>query len=378
MASETADEHVIVRGLWRALDVFRILALAYAVWSVWERHEQIARPLLAWLVLLVLGAWTALQVLRPKRTVGAYTVELALACGAILATRLVDHAWVIMGGARTVPSIWSSAAVVGLAILLGWRGGLAAGAVVGLCSVIEVMQPTANTVSNSIFVLLLGGFLGYVVDLARAGHSAHAEALRIEAARRERDRLSRTVHDGVLQTLAYIHRVGTDLGGEGARLGAMAGEQERLLRALVSGTDLDVSRAMTGCTDLGSSLRHVESTSVQLVAPPEPVELPRRVVDEVVAAVEAALDNVRRHAGEQARAWVLLDADGQEVTVTIRDTGNGLADGRLEEAVGQGRLGIASSIKGRLADLGGTAEIRSRLGGGTTVELHIPVGADVP
>jgi signal transduction histidine kinase len=367
------DEHVIVRGLWRALDVFRIFALAYAVWAVWERHGEIARPGAAVAVLAVIGAWTALQALRPRRTVPAYLVELGLACGAILATRLVDHEWVIIAGAKTVPSIWSSAAVVGLAVLLGWRGGLAAAAAVTVSSVVEVIEPTANTISNSVFVFLLGGFLGYVVDLARAGHAAHLEALRIETARRERDRLARTVHDGVLQTLAYINRVGSDLGGESARLGAMAGAQERMLRTLVSGSELDeVSQAVTGPADLRSSLRHIEGESVQLVAPSEPLRLPRRVVDELVAAVEAALDNVRRHAGDGARAWVLLDHDGQDVTVTIRDSGRGLPEGRLEEAVGEGRLGVASSIRGRLADLGGAAHVRSRLGQGTTVELRVP------
>ena len=53
---------------------------------------------------------------------------------------------------------------------------------------------------------------------------------------RERERLARTVHDGVLQTLAFIHRRGGELGGEAARLGGMAAEQEGRLRALVSGT----------------------------------------------------------------------------------------------------------------------------------------------
>lgn len=378
-SSPLTDEHWIVRGLWRAVEVFRVLALLYAVWSVWERYPQIARPLGAVAILAVLGIWTLFQTVRPRRTLGAYTAELVLACAAILGTRLVDHEWVILGGAKTIPSIWSSVSVVGLAVLLGWRGGLVAAVMVTICSVIEVMEPTANTISNSISLFLLGGCIGYVVDLARAGHAAQAEALRIEAGRQERDRLARTVHDGVLQTLAYIHRVGTQLGGESARLGAMAGEQERLLRALVSRSDLgEVSRAVNGPTDLSSSLRHIEDGSVELVAPSGPVELPRRVVEEVVAAVEQALDNVRRHAGEDARAWVLLDDDGHHVTVTIRDTGRGLERGRLEQAAGEGRLGIASSIKGRLADLGGSAEVRSRPGKGTTVELRVPAGGGRP
>jgi signal transduction histidine kinase len=177
----------------------------------------------------------------------------------------------------------------------------------------------------------------------------------------------------VLQTLAFIHRRATDIGGETARLGAMAGEQERILRTLVSQTDLaEVGRALSGDVDLRGLLRHVEGDGVQLVSPADAVLLPRRVADEVVAAVEAALDNVRKHAGDDARAWVLLDDDGDEIAVTIRDSGRGVPSGRLEEAVGQGRLGVSSSILGRLADLGGTASITSGPAGGTTVELRIP------
>jgi signal transduction histidine kinase len=307
------------------------------------------------------------------RTVRAYTIELVIGCSAILATRLVDDPGVITAGAKTIPSIWPTAAIVGFAVLRGWRGGVAAASIVAACSFVEVVEPTPNTVTNSIFGLLLGGCIGHCVDLARSSHAALAEAMRLDAARAERDRLARTVHDGVLQTLAFIHRRASDLGGETARLGAMAGEQERILRTLVSQADLaEVGRAVTGDADLRGLLRHVEGAGVQLVSPADAVLLPRRVADEVVAAVEAALDNVRQHAGDDARAWVLLDDAGDEVAVTIRDSGRGVPAGRLDEAVTQGRLGVSSSILGRLADLGGTATVASGPGGGTTVELRIP------
>jgi signal transduction histidine kinase len=373
LASGPAHEHAVVRGLWRAIDVFRCLALAYAVWSAWHRHDEIAHLGGAIGILAVLSVWTVVQTVRPMRSVRAYVAELALGCTAILATRLVDHAWVITGGAKTIPSIWPSAAVVGLAVLLGWRGGLAAGALVTASSVIEVGSPTGNTVSNSIFVLLLGGCVGYCVDLARASHAALAEAMRLDAARAERDRLARTVHDGVLQTLAFIHRRGGDLGGDAARLGTMAGEQERILRALVSSADLDaLSRAVTGPADLRSLLGHLDDDRVHLVAPGHPILLDRRVADELAAAVEAAVDNVRRHAGDTAQAWVLLDDDGTRVRVTVRDSGRGLQEGRLQRAAAEGRLGVSASIVGRLADLGGDARVESSPAGGTTVHLSLP------
>ena len=369
------DEHAIVRALWRAVDVFRWLALVYAAWSVWARHAEIASLAGAVAILAVLTGWTIVQTVHPRRTVKAYAVELTIGCTAILATRLVDTPEVIMGGARTIPSIWPSAAIVGFAVLRGWRGGIAAAAIVAVCSFVEVIEPTPNTVSNSVFGLLLGGCIGYCVDLARASHAALSAAMRREAARSERDRLARTVHDGVLQTLSFIHRRATDIGGETATLGAMAAEQERILRTLVSQTDLtEVDRAVTGEADLRVLLRHVEGEDVQLVAPADPILLPRKVADEVVAAVEAALDNVRKHAGDDAKAWVLLDDEGPDVGVTIRDSGRGVASGRLEEAVGQGRLGVSSSIRGRLVDLGGSASISSGAVGGTTVELRVPKG----
>ena len=171
-------------------------------------------------------------------------------------------------GAKTIPSIWPAAAIVGWAVLRGWRGGVVAASLVAACSFLEVVEPTANTVTNSILGLLLGGCIGYCVDLTRASHAALAQAMRLEAARAERDRLARTVHDGVLQTLAFINRRAIDIGGETAALGAMAGEQERILRTLVSQADLsEVDRAVSGEADLRGLLAHVETDEIALVAP---------------------------------------------------------------------------------------------------------------
>jgi signal transduction histidine kinase len=93
--------------------------------------------------------------------------------------------------------------------------------------------------------------------------------------------------------------------------------------------------------------------------PGTPVALERGVAAELDAAVGNALDNVRSHAGPDARAFVLLEDLGDSVAVSVRDDGVGIAAGRLEEAARQGRLGISKSIVGRLMSLGGSAQLHT-------------------
>jgi len=123
--------------------------------------------------------------------------------------------------------------------------------------------------------------------------------------------------------------------------------------------------------DLRSLLDRYASGTVSIVPPAEPVLMGVEVAGELDAAVGAALDNVARHAGAGARAWVLIEDKGAEVTVTVRDDGVGVQAGRPEEAALSGRMGLAHSIRGRMSDLGGTATLDSRPGAGTSVELSV-------
>jgi len=363
----------VVAAFWKGIDVFRPIALAYAVYSTWDRQEEMVRPAIAWAVLAVLGAWTLFLVGYRRRTTALVVAELSLAAGAILATRLVDSAAVIESGARTVPTFWPAAGVVSAAVLLGRRGGLFAALFIGVVDVLEVQDATPHTVNNIVLLLLIGTLIGYAVDLAREGHEKLRAALALEARVRERERLARTVHDGVLQTLAFINRRGAELGGESARLGGLAADQERRLRALVTASAADdESGDAVGEVDLRALIAPHAGERVQVVAPADPIRVPRAAAAELEAAVGAALDNVRRHAGDEAQAWVLLEDEGESVAVTVRDNGAGMPPGRLEEAAVGGRLGVASSIRGRLRDLGGDAEWVGREGGGVTVRMRVP------
>ena len=111
---------------------------------------------------------------------------------------------------------------------------------------------------------------------------------------------------------------------------------------------------------------------MQVASPADAVMLERRVAEELAAAVREVLDNVRRHAGDGASAWVLIEDHDEHVVVTVRDDGVGVAPGRFAEAAATGRMGVANSIQGRIRDLGGQAVYDSRVGAGTTVELVLP------
>jgi signal transduction histidine kinase len=123
--------------------------------------------------------------------------------------------------------------------------------------------------------------------------------------------------------------------------------------------------------DLRDLLRPYGDARVTVSAPATPLYLPAGTAREVGAAVGAALDNVSRHCAEGTRAWVFAEQDGEAVTVSVRDEGPGIPDGRLEQAAADGRMGVARSIRGRIADLGGTVTITSSRTG-TEVELSVP------
>jgi signal transduction histidine kinase len=264
-----------------------------------------------------------------------------------------------------------------------------------VANLVERGAPTRDTVHNVVLVWVASIAIGYVVEVARASERTLARALEIEAATRERERLARDIHDGVLQVLAMVQRRGTALGGEAAELGRMAGEQEVALRTLVSGGLVPVSRVSedaalgavvrvvdepddedpAGDVDLRALLAPYATARVTLSEPGAPVPLDPPAAREVAAAVGAALDNVGKHVGPDARAWILVEDEPDAVIVTVRDDGPGIPEGRLAQAEGEGRLGVALSIRGRLRELGGTAELISVPGQGTEVELKVPKDA---
>ena len=168
-----------------------------------------------------------------------------------------------------------------------------------------------------------------------------------------------------------MQRRGRELGGEFAALGAMAGEQESQLRSLIRQQDIVDAPATEEARDLGGDLERLASPRVTVSTPGEPVPVEGSRGAEIVAVVRACLDNVTTHVGPEAPAWVLLEVVGSDVVVSVRDSGPGIADGRLDEAAAEGRLGVLESIRGRVADLGGTARVDTG-SYGTEWELTVP------
>ncbi|MFF0591839.1 MacS family sensor histidine kinase [Streptomyces antibioticus] len=382
--------------LWRALAGYRVLTMLYAVGLFAFSYDDYDRAGIAIAYFAVLFVWT-LATLPRVQSAAACTkrflaLDLVIAVTGIVLTPLVVTDQHIQDSGPTLPSIWTAGSVLAFAIKGGWRWAAFASTPVAAANLIERGHPARDTVHNVILVWVASIAIGYVVEVARASERTLARALEIEAATRERERLARDIHDGVLQVLAMVQRRGAVIGGEAAELGRLAGEQEVALRTLVSGGLVPVSRVSRdaaagavviavdepdddiddGPVDLRTLLAPYAAARVSLAEPGAPVPLEPAAARELAAAVGAALDNVRRHAGDDARAWILVEDEPDAVIVTVRDDGPGIPEGRLAQAEGEGRMGVALSIRGRLRDLGGSAELISVPGQGTEVELTVP------
>ena len=308
-----------------------------------------------------MAVWTVVMSVANSRDGGrVWSVTIAdhLVCAALtLASLPVQGAAEVGRGAPTLTTAWAAAPVLASALLGGPWGGVLGALVQGAASVLVRGELPLATLGNVVLLLLAGGVGGYVARLAVAAERRLAEAVRLTAATRERERLARSIHDGVLQVLALVRRRGAELGGPAADLARLAGEQEVALRTLITtpppatppatgGSDRRGSRARDADgpgeggaqVDLRGLLGAYRSETVTVSGPAGAVLLAGTVAGELAAAVGAALDNVARHAG--GRAWVLVEDLGDAVVVSVRDDGPGIPAGRVEEAAAQGRLGV--------------------------------------
>jgi signal transduction histidine kinase len=361
-------------SLRRAVAAFRLASLLYAGLVILHNEGSYAHPLLGWVVFALMAGWTIVitaayardGIRRPPWLVADLLVGFVM----IMASVVVERHTKIAGGAQTLSVTWSVVPVAAWAAAWGPIGGLSAGLVICLGDVLERGDFTASIASNSVYVLLTGLVIGYLAHFGRRAELALNEATETQAATAERERLARDIHDSVLQVLALVQRRGLEIGGEAAELAQLAGEQESALRALVGAPP---QRRVAGePVDLRELLAPRASGSVILSTPATPVLLPQNYADELAAAVGAALDNVRNHAGDNAKAWVLVEDEPDQVVVTVRDDGVGMPLARPLQAAGAGRLGLAQSIRGRVSDLGGETVITSAPGEGTEIELRVP------
>ncbi|WP_263997658.1 MacS family sensor histidine kinase [Mycobacterium yunnanensis] len=362
--------------LWRAAQVFRLLSCVYALGFQIAVNDDLIHPAVGWALFGVLVAWSvacaAAYLHGYGRRVAWVGAEVVVVLALMLSTEVVASDQWALDNQSWPTTLWATNATISAAILLGPVAGMAAGLLVTASNAVLKGYVSVDVGRNATVVieLAVGLAIGLAAQTARRAHADLQRAARLAATLEERERLSREVHDGAIQVLALVARRGREIGGPTTELADLAGEQERALRRWVSASGAPVPAGLS--TDLVTLMRRHAADRVSISVPPEPVLLPDEVAHEVDAAVTNALDNVAAHAGAAAHAFVLVEDLEDSVVVSIRDDGPGIPAGRLEEAVGEGRLGVSKSIVGRLNWLGGTARLTTSPGGGAEWELTIP------
>lgn len=183
------------------------------------------------------------------------------------------------------------------------------------------------------------------------------------AAERERVRRSVALRGRLLSVLEWLSS--TNVVADERVRGWLHEETEWLRRFVTTGTGEWAAGLLTG---LRKVVAEKESTGLR-VNVTWPVDEPPLRPDRVQAlsgAVREALTNITKHAGATA-AHLVVHKTSDEVVVEISDEGRG-----FDPATTPPREGTRLSIRQRVTDAGGQAEIDSAPGRGTRVRLRMP------
>ncbi|MGH3836976.1 MAG: MacS family sensor histidine kinase [Pseudonocardiaceae bacterium] len=361
----------IMTPLWRGVVVLRIVTAAFAIAMIIVHHDGYTRPGLGWAVLAGIVVWTVLTCLaysyHATRQVPVIVLDLLVTLALMGSSTLVLSPEQLTTGAPLLTTVWACGPVVAAAVHAGPIAGALFGVAVALADVGVRGYFTTDVARDAVLLIGTGFVLGLAATAARRASERLRRAVRAEAATAERERLARSIHDSVVQVLARVRARGGHLDGEAGELARLAGEQEIALRSLFAATPPGAG----GERDLAAALALLASPRVEVSVPATAVPLPARDVEELVAVAREALANTARHGGPEAKSWVLVEDLGEEVVLTVRDDGPGVEDGQLAHAEVDGRMGVSRSIRGRVADLGGTLTLDTGPGRGTEWEIRL-------
>jgi len=212
-------------------------------------------------------------------------------------------------------------------------------------------------------------------------------SLRARAIESERSRISRDLHDGILQTLlsliiqldvlrTRLPREPEKAGGELAALQNIVQRESEELRRMV--TDLrpvrvesaDMRELMLGFAE---RFRSEYGLAVDLFIEDRKRPLPDRICRELFQIYRESLHNVKKHANA-SHVVVKLTQDESNVFLVVDDNGRGFSfSGRYtSEELDRLRLGPIS-IKERTRGVGGTLTVESNPGHGARLTIDIPL-----
>ncbi|MGH9573614.1 MAG: sensor histidine kinase [Candidatus Acidiferrales bacterium] len=211
--------------------------------------------------------------------------------------------------------------------------------------------------------------------------------LRTRAVEAERSRISRDLHDGILQTLLSLKiqlnvlrgklpESSNGLGTELINLQRMIQEESDELRRMVTEMrplrveSADMRELMFGFAE---RFRSEQELAIDLFIEDRNLRLPDRVCRELFQIYRESIHNVKKHA-RASHVVVKLGQDEAKVFLVIDDNGRGFSFSGTysSEELDKLRLGPIS-IKERTRGVGGTLTVESNPGHGARLTVEIPL-----
>jgi signal transduction histidine kinase len=223
----------------------------------------------------------------------------------------------------------------------------------------------------------------------------------IQAQEEEQRRVAYDIHDGLaqmmvsahqhLQTFGMLHRRNDDRSDEALAKGLfMLQKSIEEVRKVIAGlrpAELDDLGLVPALQLYIQSLRDDLGWQIELVEEVGPERLPATVEVTAYRIVQEALTNARRH-GEAKRARIELRREESVLRVVVRDWGRGFDVAEMDalasangsapppgEHVAGRHVGL-HSMRERANLLGGSFDLASALGDGTTVSVTLPIPED--
>ena len=347
--------------------MFRWVAWAWMAVVLAVSRQDLAHPgLAAALVgaaLIVTVVDTSLWRADPRRLLAPVPVlaELAVGVALVALDGLARRPGTVFASGQSIGSTWPLVGILCAGVASGPGAGVAAGTAMGAARAGSTVLNHVGGYSHSgvlsltatvVFYALAGGVAGYVYRLL-------VQAREEVAGARAREEVARTLHDGVLQTLAVVKRRATD-----PALSRLAREQERDLREFLFGSK-------PASTDLGAALRSAAARFEDAfdgraqVLVPDGLGVDTATVAALAGAVGEALTNAGKHGGATRVVVFVDDEDG--LFCSVKDDGCGFDPATTPEGVG-----LSRSIRGRIEEAGGRVEVAGTPGRGAEVRLWLP------